>query len=211
MIHPHIDHFGGVKAFMSDEDAADRSLPIDAQIASGKIPVIVPQGFTKAAMEENLYAGTAMARRAAYQYGAFLEKSPTGELAIGIGMGQSYRGTSSFILPTWEIHETGETVVIDGVKIEFQMTPGTEAPSEMNAFFPQKKALWVAENCTATLHNLYTLRGAQVRDGNAWAEYIMEAFALFGDKTEVTFQSHNWPHWGKDVIKKYMIDTLDIR
>ena len=208
--HSHVDHFGGVKAFVSDETAADRSLSIEEQIASGKIPVIVPQGFTKASMEENLYAGTAMSRRAMYQYGPMLEKSPEGVLAIGIGMGQARRGTSSFIRPTWEIRETGETVVIDGVKIEFQMTPGTEAPSEMNAFFPQKKALWVAENCTATLHNLYTLRGAQVRDGNAWAEYIMEAFALYGDKTEVTFQSHNWPHWGKDVIKKYMIDTAAV-
>lgn len=208
--HSHVDHFGGVKAFVSEEEAADRSLPIAEQIASGKIPVIVPQGFTKASMEENLYAGTAMSRRAMYQYGVRIEKSPTGGLGIGIGMGQSIRGTASFILPTWEIRETGEKLVIDGVEIEFQMTPGTEAPAEMNAFFPQKKALWLAENCTATLHNLYTLRGAQVRDGNAWAEYIMEAYALYGDRTEVTFQSHNWPHWGKDVIKKYMIDTAAV-
>ncbi len=208
--HSHIDHFGGVKAFVSEEEAADRSLPIEDQIASGKIPVIVPEGFTKAAMEENLYAGGAMARRASYQYGIWLEKSPVGKLAIGIGMGQARRGTSTFIVPTWEIKETGETLTIDGVTIEFQMTPGTEAPSEMNAWFPQKKALWLAENCTATLHNLYTLRGAQIRDGNAWAEYIMEAAALYGDKAEVTFQSHNWPHWGKDVIRAYMIDTAAV-
>jgi len=208
--HSHVDHFGGVKAFVTDDEAADRSLPIEAQIASGKIPVIVPQGFTKASMEENLYAGTAMSRRALYQYGPRLEKSPTGALGIGIGMGQGVRGTTSFITPTWEIRETGEKVVIDGVEIEFQMTPGTEAPAEMNAYFPQKKALWLAENCTTTVHNLYTLRGAQVRDGNAWAEYIVEAYELYGDKTEVTFQSHNWPHWGKDVIRKYMIDTAAV-
>ena len=208
--HPHIDHFGGVKAFMSDEEAADRSLPIEEQIASGKIPVIVPQGFTFHAMSENLYAGSAMGRRAHYQYGATLEKSPTGALAIGIGMGQEVNGTISFITPTWEIRETGERVVIDGVEIEFQMTPGTEAPAEMNAYFPQKKALWLAENCTATLHNLYTLRGAQVRDGNAWAKYIVEAAVLYGDKTEVAFQSHNWPHWGKDAVRDYMMDTAAV-
>ena len=208
--HPHIDHFGGVKAFVSEEEVADSSLSIEEQIASGKIPVIVPQGFTMHAMSENLYAGRAMGRRAHYQYGAMLEKGPTGALAIGIGMGQAVNGTASFITPTWEIRETGERLVIDGVEIEFQMTPGTEAPAEMNAFFPQKKALWLAENCTATLHNLYTLRGAQVRDGNAWANYILEAMALYGDKTEVTFQSHNWPHWGKDVVHAYMMDTAAV-
>ncbi|MCR5303619.1 MAG: MBL fold metallo-hydrolase, partial [Lachnospiraceae bacterium] len=110
----------------------------------------------------------------------------------------------------YEIKETGEKMTIDGVEIEFQMTPGTEAPAEMNAYFPQKKALWLAENCTTTLHNLYTLRGAEVRDGNAWAEYIMEAVSLYGDKTEVSFQSHNWPHWGQDEIKDYMINTAAI-
>ena len=208
--HPHIDHFGGVKAFMSDEEAADGSLPIEEQLASGKIPVIVPQGFTQHAMSENLYAGRAMGRRAHYQYGAHLDKNPVGALAIGIGMGQTVHGTVSFITPTWEIRETGERLVIDGVEIEFQMTPGTEAPAEMNAYFPQKKALWLAENCTATLHNLYTLRGAQVRDGNAWANYIVEAAALYGDKTEVTFQSHNWPHWGKDVVRAYLMDTAAV-
>ena len=208
--HPHVDHFGGVKAFLSDEEAADRNLSIEEQLASGKIPVIVPQGFTAHAISENLYAGRAMARRAHYQYGALLEKSPTGALAIGIGMGQEVHGTVSFITPTWEIRETGERLTIDGVEIEFQMTPGTEAPAEMNAYFPQKKALWLAENCTATLHNLYTLRGAQVRDGNAWANYIVEAAALYGDKTEVTFQSHNWPHWGRDAIRAYMMDTAAV-
>lgn len=208
--HPHIDHFGGIKAFMTDEEAADRSLPIEKQIASGKIPVIVPQGFTRAATEENLYAGTAMGRRASYQYGGFLDKSPTGGLAIGIGMGQTRCATASFILPTWEIRETGETIVIDGVTMEFQMTPGTEAPAEMNTYFPQKKALWLAENCTCTLHNLYTLRGAQVRDGNAWANYIMEAVALYGENTEVTFQSHNWPHWGREFIHDYLLDTAAV-
>ncbi|MCR5211608.1 MAG: MBL fold metallo-hydrolase [Lachnospiraceae bacterium] len=207
--HPHVDHFGGVRAFIADGEEADSSLPINEQISSGKIPIIVPEGFAEHAIAENLYAGTAMSRRANYQYGVMLEKGANGALSIGIGMGQS-RGELTFMMPTWEVTETGQTVNIDGVEIEFQLTPGTEAPAEMNAYFPQKKALWMAENCTGSLHNLYTLRGAEVRDGNAWAEYIMEAVSRYGDRTEVTFQSHNWPHWGKDVVNEYMINTAAV-
>ncbi|MCR5118964.1 MAG: MBL fold metallo-hydrolase [Lachnospiraceae bacterium] len=207
--HPHVDHFGGVRAFVPEEDEADASLPIEEQIESGKIPIIVPEGFAEHAIAENVYAGTAMSRRANYQYGVMLEKDAQGALSIGIGMGQS-RGELTYMMPTWEVTETGQKVTIDGVEIEFQLTPGTEAPAEMNAYFPQKKALWLAENCTGSLHNLYTLRGAEVRDGNAWAEYIMEAVSRYGDRTEVTFQSHNWPHWGKDVVNEYMINTAAV-
>ncbi|MBQ6639317.1 MAG: MBL fold metallo-hydrolase [Lachnospiraceae bacterium] len=207
--HSHIDHFGGVRVFVSDEELADASLPIDEQIASGKIPVIVPEGYTAFAVSENLNAGTAMSRRAQYQYGVLLPKNPYGAMSIGIGMGQS-KGSVSFIRPTYEIKQTGETITVDGVEIEFQITPGTEAPAEMNAYFPGRRALWMAENCTCSLHNLYTLRGAEVRDGNAWAEYIMEAVALYAEKTDVVFQSHNWPHWGTQVIKDYMINTAAV-
>ena len=111
---------------------------------------------------------------------------------------------------TYEVKETGTTLVIDGVEMEFQITPGTEAPAEMNTWFPQHKALWVAENCTGTLHNLYTLRGAAVRDGSAWAKYITEAVTLYGDETEVVFQSHNWPHWGNETVNAYMINTAAV-
>ena len=207
--HSHIDHFGGVRAFVDNDTIADSSIPLDKQIASGRIPVIVPEDFTGYSVSENLNAGTAMSRRAQYQYGNFLPKNPLGGMSIGIGMGQS-KGTASFIAPSYEVKATGEKVTIDGVDIEFQITPGTEAPAEMNAYFPQKKALWLAENCTGTLHNLYTLRGAQVRDGNAWAEYIMEAVSLYGDETEVVFQSHNWPHWGTENVKEYMINTAAV-
>ncbi len=207
--HPHVDHYGGIKGIMTAEEAADASLGIEEQLASGKIPIIVPEGFTEHAVSENIYAGTAMGRRAAYQYGSYLPDSVTGGMAMGIGMGQSV-GTITFITPTYEIGSTGETLVIDGVEMEFQMTPGTEAPAEMNTWFPQFNALWVAENCTATLHNLYTLRGAQVRDGAAWADYICEAVTLYGDEVEVTFQSHNWPHWGNDVVNEYMVNTAAI-
>ena len=151
--HPHADHFGGILGVMDSEDAADSSLSIQEQLASGKIPVIVPEGFAEHAVAENVYAGKAMARRANYQYGVLLEPGVTGTLAQGIGMGQS-TGTLSFLMPTYEITATGESLTIDGVEMEFQMTPGTEAPAEMNTWFPQFNALWLAENCTGTLHNL---------------------------------------------------------
>ena len=204
--HCHIDHFGGIKGLMTDEEAADKSLPVDEQLASGKIPVIVPEGFTEHAVSENVYAGAAMSRRAHYQYGTLLEPGVTGKLGIGIGMGQSV-GVVSFITPTYEICTSGEKITVDGVEMEFQLTPGTEAPAEMNTWFPQFNALWLAENCTGTLHNLYTLRGAQVRDGAQWANYITEAIALYGDKTQVTFQSHNWPHWGNETVIEYMTNN----
>ncbi len=207
--HPHVDHYGGIKGIMSEDEAADSSLPIEEQIASGKIPIIVPQGFTEHAVSENIYAGKAMERRAAYQYGSYLPDSVTGGMAMGIGMGQS-TGVITFITPTYEITATGQTLTIDGVEMEFQMTPGTEAPAEMNTWFPQYKALWVAENCTATLHNLYTLRGAQVRDGAAWASYICEAVTRYGAEVEVTFQSHNWPHWGNDLVNEYLVNTAAV-
>lgn len=207
--HPHVDHFGGIRGVIREEQVADRALSIEEQISSGKIPIIVPEGFTEHAVSENLFAGTAMGRRAAYQYGVLLDKGVKDALAMGIGLSQS-TGTLTFILPTHEVKKTGETIVIDGVEMIFQMTPGTEAPAEMNTYFPQFKALWIAENCTGTLHNLYTLRGAQVRDGNAWAKYIIEAIILFGSETEVTFQSHNWPHWGNELVIIYMEDTAAV-
>ena len=194
--HPHVDHYGGIKGIISEEEAAD-------------IPIIVPEGFQEHAVSENVYAGNAMGRRAGYQYGTILESGETGSLAIGIGMGQS-RGNVSYIMPNDTITKTGETRTIDGIEMEFQMTPGTEAAAEMNTWFPQKKALWLAENCTGTLHNLYTLRGAQVRDGNAWAEYIMEAVTRYGADADVVFQSHNWPHWGNRFINEYMKNTAAI-
>lgn len=196
--HTHVDHFGGIKGIVSEEEIAGR-----------QIPIIAPEGFEEHAVSENVYSGTAMGRRAGYQYGSFLEKGETGSLSIGIGLGQSL-GTISYMTPNDHITYTGETRTIDGVTMEFQLTPGTEAPAEMNTWFPDKNALWMAENCTCTLHNLYTLRGAQVRDGNAWAQYIMEADALYGDRVEVVFQSHNWPHWGNETIREYMLNTASM-
>ncbi len=207
--HPHVDHFGGIQGVMRAEERADAALPIKEQLTSGKIPIIVPEGFAEHAIAENVYAGKAMGRRANYQYGVLLEPGVTGKLAQGIGMGQS-TGTISYLAPTYEVKETGEIITVDGVEMEFQMTPGTEAPAEMNTWFPQFKALWVAENCSATLHNLYTLRGAQVRDGAAWASYLTEAITRYGGEAELAFQSHNWPHWGNEQVNEYLVNTAAV-
>ena len=206
--HSHVDHFGGVEGIIDRAQAADASLSLHDQLASGKVPVLAPAGFLKHAISENVYAGIAMARRAQFQYGTVLDKGEKGALSVGIGMGQS-TGTVSLIAPTYEIGEDLPKLTIDGLEIEFQLTPGTEAPAEMNAYFPKYRALWMAENCTGTLHNLYTLRGAEVRDANDWAKYIIEADQRFCDKTDVVFQSHNWPHWGEE-IHDYLLNTAAI-
>jgi alkyl sulfatase BDS1-like metallo-beta-lactamase superfamily hydrolase len=189
--HSHVDHYGGVRGIVSEKD---------------NVPIIAPEGFEEHAVSENVYAGAAMGRRASYQYGTLLDPGPEGRLSIGIGMGQSI-GQISYLSPTVNIKRTGEKLNIDGVEMEFQLTPGTEAPAEMNTWFPQKKALWMAENCTGTLHNLYTLRGAEVRDGNKWSHYLMESLSRYGDKAQVVFQAHNWPHWGNAYIKEYITNT----
>ena len=206
--HSHVDHFGGVEGVITREQVADAKLSLKKQLASGKTLVLAPAGFLKHAISENVYAGIAMARRAQFQYGTVLDKGEKGALSVGIGMGQS-TGTVGLIAPTYEIGEDVPKLTIDGLEIEFQLTPGTEAPAEMNAYFPKYRALWMAENCTGTLHNLYTLRGAQVRDANDWAKYIIEADQRFCDKTDVVFQSHNWPHWGEE-IHEYLLNTAAI-
>ena len=206
--HSHVDHFGGVEGVITREQVADAKLSLKKQLASGKTLVLAPAGFLKYAISENVYAGIAMARRAQFQYGTVLDKGEKGALSVGIGMGQS-TGTVALIAPTYEIGEDVPKLTIDGLEIEFQLTPGTEAPAEMNAYFPKYRALWMAENCTGTLHNLYTLRGAEVRDANDWAKYIIEADQRFCDKTDVVFQSHNWPHWGEE-IHDYLLNTAAI-
>lgn len=200
--HSHVDHYGGmstVKEWFTDTTTEDK---VDAPA----IPfILAPSGFVEHSVSENVYVGNAMGRRASYQYGSFIKPSAkisgddrySGEISIGIGQGQS-TGSISFETPTREISEN-QSLVLDQLTVEFQLTPGTEAPAEMNNYFPNYKALWLAENCNGTLHNLYTLRGAQVRDGKAWARYLMETVALYGDDVQVIFQSHNWPHWKNEI------------
>ena len=206
--HAHADHYGGIEGLISAEDAADPALPLDQQIASGKTAIIVPHGFVDSVMRENVFAGTAMKRRTTYQYGSFLPYDEQGRLSVGIGLTVVQTGVG-YIAPTYEITDELYEMEIDGVRTIFQFTPGTESPAEMNTYFPDMQALWMAENCTGTMHNLYTLRGAEVRDANDWARYITEAQTLFAD-AEVVFQSHNWPHWGRDVVNEYLTNTAAV-
>ncbi len=206
--HAHVDHYGGIEGLIDPADAADPSLSLAEQIASGKSAIFVPQGVTDAVMKENVFVGTAMKRRASYQYGSFLPYSAQGRLSVGIGL-TAVQGGTGYIAPTFEITDTLFETELDGIKAIFQLPPGTASPAEMHTDFPDMKALWMAENCTGTMHNLYTLRGAEVRDANDWARYITEAQTLFPD-AEVVFQSHNWPHWGSDVVQTYLTNTAAV-
>lgn len=196
--HSHVDHFGGVLGVTSQAD-------VDA----GKVAVLAPEGFTEHAVQENVYAGTAMARRAGYMYGAVLERGPQGQVGCGLGQTPS-TGEVAIIVPTVDIRETGETHTIDGVQIEFQMAPGTEAPAEMHFYFPKYRALCMAENATHNLHNLLTLRGALVRDPHGWAGYLTEAIDTFADRADVVFASHHWPTWGKERIVEFLSLQRDL-
>ncbi len=190
--HSHIDHWGGVKGVVSEKD-----------VRSGRVKIIAPAGFMEAAISENVLAGNVMSRRASYMYGNLLPKDAQGQVGTGLGQSTS-SGTTSLIGPTEIVTETGSTMDIDGVEIVFQLTPDTEAPSEFNFYFPEFKALCMAENCTHNLHNLYTLRGAQVRDARVWAHYIDEAIELFARKTDVIFASHHWPTWGRERCLEFL-------
>lgn len=207
--HAHIDHYGGIQGVLTQDELADSSLSLDEQIASGKTAIIVPDGFENAVMSENVFVGTAMKRRSLYQYGSVIQPGEQGRLSVGIGLAVS-QGEVGYLSPTFNVTEEVFETTIDGVKVIFQLTPDTESPAEMNTYFPDKKALWLAENCTASMHNIYTLRGAEVRDANSWARYITEAQSLFGKDSEVVFQSHNWPHWGNNVIQEYMTNTAAV-
>jgi alkyl sulfatase BDS1-like metallo-beta-lactamase superfamily hydrolase len=190
--HSHVDHFGGVLGVTTQAD-------VDA----GKVPVLAPEGFTAHAVQENVYAGTAMTRRAAYMYGTAVDRGPLGQVGCGLGQAPS-TGEVALIVPTIDITTTGETHTLDGVEIEFQMAPGTEAPAEMHFYFPRFRALCMAENATHNLHNLVTLRGALVRDPHAWSGYLTEAIDTFTDRADVVFASHHWPIWGRERIVEYL-------
>jgi alkyl sulfatase BDS1-like metallo-beta-lactamase superfamily hydrolase len=196
--HSHADHFGGVFGVATQED-------VDA----GRIAVIAPEGFVGHAVSENVYAGTAMSRRAGYMYGAVLDRGPQGQVGAGLGQTTS-SGEIGLIVPTLEVGSTGEIHTVDGVEIEFQMAPGTEAPAEMHFYFPRFRALCMAENATHTLHNLLTLRGALVRDPHVWSAYLTEAIERFGDRADVAFASHHWPTWGEERIVEFLSTQRDL-
>ena len=190
--HSHIDHFGGIRGVVDE-----------AQVIEGVVQIIAPKGFMAEAISENVYAGNAMSRRAAFQYGRNIPSSPFGHVDSAIGKGLA-AGSTGLIAPTLVIENDYEEHTVDGVTMIFQNTPGTEAPAEMNTWFPQEKVFWAAENITATVHNVYTLRGALVRDALSWSKQINEALYRFGRDAEVLVSSHNWPRWGNDRIQEIM-------
>ncbi len=190
--HSHADHFGGVAGVVNEED-----------VKAGRVKVIAPDGFLVHAISENVIAGPAMTRRGRFQFGATLPRGADGELTSGLGPGIS-AGTVSLMAPTDIITKTGEEMTIDGVTLSFQVTPGTEAPAEMNFYLPQFRAVFMAENANATMHNLLPARGALVRDAKAWADYLTESIRLYADRSDVMFAAHGIPRWGGDAIKDFL-------
>lgn len=196
--HSHTDHFGGVLGVTTQEE-------VDA----GKCIVIAPEHFMTEVVGENVIAGPAMSRRALYQFGPFLHSGPDGHIDCGLG-GFVPAGPPGLIAPTHDITRTGEEMIVDGVRVVFQLTPETEAPAEMNFYFPDFKALCMAENCNHTMHNLIPIRGALVRNSLNWSKYINEAMELFGAKTDIVFTSHNWPRWGNDDVIGFLTNQRDL-
>lgn len=196
--HSHADHYGGVRGIVDEKD-----------VLAKKVRIIAPEHFTEHAVSENVIAGNVMSRRAIYMYGAMLPRSAQGGVNAGLGQTMSL-GTITLIEPTESITKSGQELTVDGVQMVFQMTPGTEAPAEMNTYFPQFKAMWMAENSTNTMHNILTLRGAQVRDSLKWASFLNETVDLYGKDVEVKFQSHHWPVWGNTKIVDYWKKQRDV-
>jgi alkyl sulfatase BDS1-like metallo-beta-lactamase superfamily hydrolase len=194
--HSHADHFGGARGV----------LPAGTEQG---VPILAPVGFMEHAISENVYAGNAMTRRAIYMYGDRLPKAPDGQVSAGLGTAMS-TGTVSLIAPTLDIGHTGQEETVDGVRIVFQLTPGTEAPAEMNFLFPDLRALCMAENVTHTMHNIQTLRGAPVRDARNWSRYIDEAIELVHGRYDVGFASHHWPTWGHDLVVELLTEQRDL-
>ncbi|MDJ0797537.1 MAG: alkyl sulfatase dimerization domain-containing protein [Calothrix sp. MO_167.B12] len=199
--HSHVDHYAGVEGIIDPADVKSESNP-------GGVPVYAPEGFFEEAISENVLAGNVMTRRASYMYGNLIPKNEKGQVDGGLGKTTS-AGTSSLIAPTDIIDTTGEKVTVDGVDIIFQNVPGSEAPAEMMFYFPQYHALCASEDATHTMHNLYTLRGAKVRDPLGWSKYLSETIELFGDNVEVVFASHHWPTWDdEDTPENEVVEYL---
>jgi alkyl sulfatase BDS1-like metallo-beta-lactamase superfamily hydrolase len=196
--HSHGDHYGGIKALVSDED-----------LAAGKVKLIAPEGFTEEALSENVMAGNAMLRRGMYMYGSLLAPGPRGQASAGLGLATSH-GSMTFAEPTDLITEPLQEMTIDGERFVFMLAPGTEAPAEMLIHLPERRALGAAEDATHTLHNLYTLRGAKVRDAKAWSFYLDKAIELFADETDVVFAQHHWPTYGQEEVRDFLEAQRDI-
>ncbi|MFE9092846.1 alkyl/aryl-sulfatase [Streptomyces sp. NPDC007264] len=194
--HSHVDHFGGARGV----------LPRGRETG---VPILAPVGFLEAAVSENVFAGPAVARRSGFVHGVRLPKAPDGHIGTGLGTMRS-GGTVTLLPPTVDITHTGQTETVDGVRMVFQLTPGTEAPAEMNFLFPGQRALCLAENVTHTQHNILTLRGALVRDARVWSRYLDEAIDFFGDAYDVAFASHHWPTWGHENVVRLLAEQRDL-
>ena len=196
--HSHVDHYGGVRGVVSEED-----------VKSGKTKVYAPAGFMEAAVSENIMAGNVMSRRASYMYGNLLKPDAKGQVGAGLGTTTS-AGTVTLIAPTDYITKTGEKRTIDGLTYDFMMAPGSEAPAEMLWYIEEKKTIQTAEDVTHTLHNTYSLRGAKIREPLPWSKYINDAINRWGDKAEVLMAQHHWPTWGNDNVNKLMKSQRDL-
>ncbi len=196
--HSHGDHWGGVRGIVDEAD-----------VRAGKVQIIAPRDFMARAISENVYAGNAMNRRLFYQYGILLPASPFGHAGQGLAQNVAI-GNITLIAPTRVIDKDIEELTVDGVRMIFQNTPNTEAPSNMNTYFPDMKLLWTAENVTGVFHNIYTLRGAPVRDALRWSKYINLALQLFGKEAEAMFASHHWPRWGNERIQEVLRGQRDL-
>ncbi|MGI6738866.1 MAG: alkyl/aryl-sulfatase [Christensenellales bacterium] len=192
--HTHTDHYSGAKIFVTEE-----------QIADGSVRVFAPDGFMEKVASENIYVGAAMGRRAVYQFSA---ERPGQYGAVDSGLGKSIYGQTSTLIAPTDVIKVNQSVVVDGLEVQFQLTPGTEAPAEMNTYIPKYKTLFGAENVNGTLHNVYTLRGAEIRDALAWAKYIDEAIVSWPDM-EYICSSHNWPRYGNETCITYLENHRD--
>lgn len=195
--HSHGDHFGGIDAVLSEQEARDRG-----------VPIIAPKGFLEEATSENVLAGVTMSRRAGFMFGMDLPRGPRAQVDSGLGRTVPH-GQVGLLEPTSFVDHTPQPMDIDGVRFIFQYAPESEAPAELTFYLPDKKAFCGAEVVTHTMHNLYTLRGAKVRDPLLWSGYIDEQLQLFPD-AEVVFASHHWPMWGHDRIVAYLEKQRDI-
>lgn len=196
--HSHVDHFGGVRGIVNEQDIKD-----------GKIAIYAPAGFMEHAIAENIYAGYAMSRRSTYMYGNLLPQNSQGQVGAGLGMTTS-TGTVTLIAPTHYISEKWETHDIGGMKMEFMLAPGSEAPSEMHWYMPDLKVVSTAENATHNFHNLYTPRGAKTRDARLWPKYLNQTMQRWGDKYEALIGMHHWPVWGQDNVTSHLKNQRDV-
>lgn len=195
--HSHADHYAGVGGITTV-----------AEVAAGKVRIIAPDGFLEHAVSENIIAGPAMLRRARFQFGLTLPFGPEGEMSSGLGP-RPTAGTSSLIAPTELITKTGQELKIGDQTLVFQVTPGTEAPAEMNFYLPQLRAVFMAENANQTMHNLLPARGALVRDAKGWADYLTDSIRLYGDRSDILFAAHGVPRFGQGEIVSFLSNQRD--